>query len=266
MLLGIRYGQVSDNVAPKATITATAPDAAYPAANVVDGDPAHPSKQTGGAGAWAFQFPAQQRVDAVALIHHNLTPGLDVRVQASNDGSAWNAFDAAITIPPYREDGFCVNPWRDLTSAPGYTPTGFAYWRVVVMGTNAAPPALGELVLLSHLRTLDRNPQWGFHDTEDHPLIEHKTDLGVVRIYEYGTLARTYGGQIIASAAGARELRTLARDARFRARPWLFIPEASANEAWWVRFTGMPQDQTHELLDANPMLWTVEELARGLPL
>jgi hypothetical protein len=264
-MLGIRYGHWSDNVASQATVTATPADPAYPAAWATDLDPARPAKLSAGTGAFVFTFPTPQRVDAVAIIHHNLSPGLDVEVQGGAPDFASPAFNHPITIPPYRPDGFCVSPWLDLTTLPGYTPAGQLAWRVAI-NNNPVPAAIGEIVLLSTLRSLDRNPQWGFVDTENHPLIEHATDFGVVTIYEFGTLTRTYSGQIIASDPGAAELRTLARDARFRARPWLFVPDAAVNEAWLVRFTQMPQARTHQVTNANPMLWTVEELSRGLPL
>jgi len=264
-MLGIRYGHGSDNVAIAATLTASAPDAAYPASFLADGDPAHPAKLTTTSGYWQFDFGAAQRIDLVALIHHNFAPGLNVRVQAGADGTTF-PFDAAITIPAYREDGFPVSPWRDLTTLPGYTTGGARYWRIAVVGANSTPCALGEVVLLKTIRTLDRHPQWGFVDSENHPLVEHVTDLGVVTIAEYGTLTRTYSGQIIASEAGAAELRAHARDVRFRARGWLFIPDAAVNEAWYVRFRDMPQLRTHTMTNANPMTFSVEEIARGLPL
>jgi hypothetical protein len=260
-MLGIRYGHYSDNVAPAATWSASAPDAAYPAANVADRDPSRPAKLSAGSGYFQADFASPTRVDLVALIHHNLQPGLDVRIQAPA-----SALDVPIVIPAYREDGFPVSPWVDLTAAPGYSAAGFARWVVNVVGANPNPVAIGEIVLLSHIRQLDRNPQWGFSDTENHPLIEHATDMGVVTAYEVGTLTRTYSGQIIASESGAAELRALARDARFRSRGWLFIPDAAVNDAWFVRMLPGPQVRTHQVTDANPMAFTVEEIARGLPL
>jgi len=265
-MLGIRYGRWSDNVAPNATVAAYPPDAAYPAAWAADRDPARPSKLNAGTGSFVFTFAAPQRVDAVALIHHNLQPGLAVFVQGSNDNFGSTAFSAALQIPAYRLDGFPVSPWLDLTTLPGYTATGCTEWQVYVQGTNPVNVAIGEIVLLSHLRSLDRNPQWGFVDDENHPLIEHATDYGVVTTYEYGTLTRSYAGTIIASDAGADELRALARDVRFRSRGWLFIPDAAVNEAWFVRFTSMPQVRTHQMINANPMTFAVEEISRGLPL
>jgi len=254
-------------VAPKATVVANPVDAAYPAAWAVDLDPSRPSKLAAKQGWWDFTYAAPQRVDAVAVIHHNLQPGGPLFIQGSNDGFATVPIASGIVVPAYRADGYPVSPWLDLTVLPGYTTTGFTTWRIAYYGAdNPTPPAVGEIVMVSHLRSLDRNPQWGFAETENHPLIEHATDLGVVTVYEYGTLTRTYTGQIIASEAGATELRALARDARFRSRGWLFIPDAAVNEAWFVRWLGMPQSRTHQITDANPMAFSVEEISRGLPL
>ncbi len=269
MMQGIRYGRWSDNVAPLATsITAIPADPAYPATWIADRDPARPSKLadiSGTTGQFDFVFGSAQRVDAVALIHHNLAAGLRVDVHGSANNYTTIPLVASLVVPSYRLDGFCVSPWLDLRQTSGYTQSGYTYWRIVFPPTTPAP-AIGEIVLLSHLRTLDRNPQWNFVDSENHPLIEHATDYGVVTTYEYGTLTRTYTGTIVASDVGAVELRDLARDARFRSRGWLFIPDAGVNDAWLVRFLAMPQLRQHQVTNANPMTFSVEEISRGLQL
>src|SRR5688572_21071481 len=111
MATRIQYGRPSDNVAPNATtVAASAEDATYPASFLVDLNPAKPAKLTTATGYWQFTYSAPQRIDAVALIHHNLDAGLEVRIKASDDGFATDALDTTITIPAEREDGFTVSP------------------------------------------------------------------------------------------------------------------------------------------------------------
>src|SRR4051812_42948013 len=188
----VAYGRSSDNVAANATVLASAEDATYPATFLVDLDPAKPAKLTTTTGSWTFTFAAAQRVDAVALIHHNLTAGLEVRVKASADNFATTALNTTITIPAYREDGFPVSPFVDLRAVSGYTTGGYQYWRIHIVGTNAAAVAIGEVVLIATLRSLEVNVAWGLQDSEEHPIVEHVTDFGVVTVYEYGTLLRSF--------------------------------------------------------------------------
>ena len=62
------YGRPTDNIAATATaIVGSAPDAAYPAANLVDLNPAKPAKLTTATGNWVFDFGSAKQVDLVAL-------------------------------------------------------------------------------------------------------------------------------------------------------------------------------------------------------
>jgi hypothetical protein len=263
----ITYARPSDNVAGSATITASADDAAYPAANLADLIASKPAKLTGTSGNWVFAFSAPQRVDLVALIHHNLTAGLDVKIQG-NATNAWTSptFSQAITIPAYQEDGFPVCPFLDLTGLSGYSTSGFQYWRLLINAANAAAVAIGDVVLAALKRTLEVNVSWGATEEEEHPLIEHVTDYGVSTIYDLGTKRRRFAGQTETTDAGLASLRSLYRDARGRARPWLLVPDPSVNEAWLVRFQETKQQRALVFLNANQLAFNVEEVSRGLAL
>lgn len=263
------YARPSDNVAPLATaVTASAGDAGYPAANLVDQDPAKPAKLTTTSGNWVFNLPVgSRRVDVVALIHHNLTAGLEVRIQG-NTTDSWSSpsFNQLITIPAYHEDGFSVCPFLDLTGLSGYTTGGFQFWRVAVIGTNAANVAIGEVVLASLKRQLEVNLHWGAEDHDEHPTIEHRTSHGVVRTYDLGCKVRRLKGEVETSDAGLASLRSLHRDARGRVKPFVMVPDPDVNDAWFVRFDDTRFGRSMVFVDRSHVLVGFEELSRGLPL
>lgn len=265
----ILYGRPSENVTANATITASAPDATYPAANLGDLDPAGPSKLAATSGAWLFDFGSAQRLDVVALIHHNLTAGLDVRLEGDTSNGTWLTppLSAHFTIPTYHEDGFPVNPWIDVTGASGYSTSGYRFWRVAVYGTNAANVAIGEVVMQRLKRQFEINIAWGAQDGEDRQVIEHRSAGGVVFAYNVGTKQRRLQGQVPDTTdVGMASLLSLHRDARGRAKPFLLVPDASVNDALFVRWGASAFTRTMQMTDVNGVPVAFEELSRGLPL
>lgn len=263
----VQYLRPGDNVAAAATITVetgTADDG-YPADNLVDLNPGKPARLVETSGAWLFDFGAAQSLDLVALIHHNLDAGLDVRIQG-NDTDDWTtpALDEAITIPAAAADGYPVCPFLDLTAI---TPRSYQFWRLVVVDANAAPVAIGEVILGETIRELTVNVNWGARESEDRLIIEHTTDMGVSTIYDLGVRQRVFEGDVDTTDAGAAELRDLVRAARARVDPWLFIPDPDVNDAWFVRFADAKAlRRTMVFIDSNQLPFVVEEVSRGLVL
>jgi len=262
------YQHPDDNVVSLAsTITVSAPDAAYPSANLSDGNPARPCKFDATSGTIVFDFGAARRIDLAALIHHNLDAGLNVRIQA-NATDAWGgpSLNEPFTIPAIDEDGFSVNPWFDLTGAAGYLVGGYRYWRLAVIGANAANVAIGQLWLGGEKRQATHNFSWEYTETDDHPLIEHRTDLLVSTMYDLGTRARRLDVEIETSDAGIASLRAWIRAAAGRARPVLVVPDPALNDAWLVRVAD-PQFSIGRRWN-NDNVWQVswQEVSRGLPL
>jgi len=256
------YGRTTDNIAATATIVASAADAAYPATNLIDLNPAKPAKLTTPTGNWVFDFTTAKQVDVVALIHHNFQAGLNVRWQG-NATDSWGAptIDQAFTIPAYHEDGFPVNPFLDLTGIGSRT---FRFWRLVVVGTNPVICALGEIIILGTKRTLVHNVIWGAEDEEDHPHIEHRTDYGVSTIYSFGTKMRNFRGEIDTTDAGANDFLSLRRGAFGRGLGFLAVPDPAKNDAWFGRLIDPKQTRTYVFLDRNTLPFLFEEISRGL--
>jgi hypothetical protein len=262
------YGLPSDNVAPLATITVNTGtvDPTYPAANLADLIPAIPAQLTTTTGSWKLAFGAAQRIDIVAIPHHNLIAGLDVRIQG-NAADAWGAptLNTTITIPAYRQDLFPVGSWIDLTGVAGYAVGGFQYWRLVIVGANASAVKVGELIALATKRTLNPNISWGVGLKEERPIIENTTDYLVSTIYDLGVTRRSLAGTLDTTDVGLAAIRALWRDARGRARGFLVIPDESVNDAWFVRWAG-DLDPTLEINDRNTIPIAFQEVSRGLYL
>jgi hypothetical protein len=262
------YGLASENVAPEATVTVETgtEDADYPAANLVDRNPALPAQLTGTSGAWLLDFGSAQRVDWVLLPHHNIDAALEVRIQG-NATNSWGSptLNTTITIPTYRDDGMPVGSWRDLTGVGGYSTGGFRYWRFVIVGTNSAAVKVGELALFSQKRTLNPNISWGAKVPERRPVLINETDYGVRNIYDLGTTIRRLAGELDTTDAGLTALRTWWRDARGRARSFGLVPDEDVNEAYLARFE-TDVDPTLVTNDRNTIGLDFQEVSRGLPL
>lgn len=259
------YVLPSENIGASASITARAGSTAdpnYPVANLVNLCPAIPGKILQTAGGWDFDYGAPVALDGIALIHHNLTAGLDVRVQAHNLGNPVEEFERAITIPAWDVDGWSVSPWIDLRDAPAYR-----FWTPYVVGVNAGPVAVGEIVMASTLHSLPTNLAPGFTEGEDHAVIEHRTTSGVSFIYLVGARSRVQTGELPAvTDAGAEAVRDLLRDAGGRGRPFLVVPDPDVNEAWFVRSTTSRFSRQRFKVDVNRVPFALEEVSRGLKL
>lgn len=231
---------------------------------------ARPAKIEETSGAWVGDFTARpggkQRVDAVVLPMHNLTAGLEVRLQG-NATNSWGGptFNQAITIPAYRGDGFPFGSFLDITGLSGYTSLGFAYWRLVVVGTNGAAVAL-KVKLLSGLQTLDPNINWGERQGEERKMIEHRTDHGVSSIYDLGITIRSIAGELDGPDTQRDAVKALWHSTRGRVYPFVLIPDGAVNDAWFVRFQDTKLDLTLNMIDRNSIPVAFEEVSRGLVL
>jgi hypothetical protein len=262
------YGHYSDNVAPAATITVNTgtEDATYPAANLADLNPSKPAQLTTTTGSWVFDWGAAQRVDWVLLPMHNLTAGLEVRIQM-HTANSWGSpsLDTTITIPAYRDDGHPVGAWRDLTGVAGYLVGGYRYLRFAVIGTNAAAVKVGELLIQSNKRTLNPNISWGAQVPEQRLFQTNQTDAGVKIMYDLGTTLRTYRGELDTTDAGLAAVRAWWRNCRGPVFPFGFVLDEDVNDASMARWSG-GQDPTLTINDRNQIPIAIEELSRGLVL
>lgn len=262
------YAHYSDNVAPSATITVNTgtEDPDYLAANLVDLNPSKPAQLTTTTGSWVFDWGAAQRVDWVLVPMHNLTAGLDVRVQM-NATNSWGApsLDTPIVIPTYRGDGLPVGSWKDLTGVAGYSVSGFRYLRLVVVGVNAAAVKVGEVMILANKRTLNPNISWGAQVPEQRLTQVNQTDAGVKMMYDLGTTLRNFRGELDTTDAGLAAVRAWWQNTRGPIYPFAFVLDEDLNDAVMARWSSS-LDPTLAINDRNTMPIAIEELSRGLVL
>lgn len=265
------YQRSTDNVAVSATAVAVntgSLDTDYPVANLYDLNPAKPGQLTTTTGSWTWNFAAPQVLEMAAIIMHNLDAGLDVRLQG-NAANAWGAptFDQAFVIPTYREDGFPYNPWMDIsTLVPSAASRTFAWWRLVVVGTNSAAVKIGEVWLGATKRQLTRNIAWGSTRTESRPGVIHETDYLVKLKYDYGVLRRSLDVQIENTDVSLAEVLSWGRSCRWAMRPTVIIPDPTVNDAWMVNFKTTEQSFQRALKNYNLIDLQMEEMSRGLVL
>lgn len=261
------YGHASDNITPAATVTVQTgtAQAQYGPEKLVDRNPANPAKLVETSGAFLFDFGSAARVDWVLLPMHNLDAGLSVRIQG-NATDSWGSptLNTTIVIPTYREDGFPVACWKDLTGVAGYGTGGFRYWRLWIEGVNTAAVAIGEFLMFSHKRTLDPNISWGETQEEERKLVEQSTDYGVKNIYDLGTTGRIWMGDLDSPDLQRAAVQTWWRDARGRAQPFGIVPDGTVNEAAFVRFADTKLGVQLASYDRNSIRIGFEEVSRGL--
>jgi hypothetical protein len=263
------YALPSDDLAASAvSVTASAEDPGYPADLLVDPNPAHPAKLTTTSGDWVLEFPTAIAPVAAVLVYPQLDAGLAVSLQGHTSAS-WiaPAFSQAFTIPGPHEDGAAISPILDVTGTPLY-----AFWRLVVTGTNSVPVAVGRLMLLSALRTFEdgTSARWGLVEHEDFGIVEMGTELGVETIYELGNKRRRLEGDLLLRQLGATQFQTLWRSTKGRSEPWLLIPFDDSNDAYLVRWTERAQPRQLQVPDLTQgyvqlLQLRVTEVSRGLP-
>ena len=266
------YQKYTDNAARSATLTiqtGTDPgDTNYNPSSLVDDNPAKVAKILSTTGAWLIDFTVAQRIDFVALIHHDFDAGADVKIQG-NASNAWGSpsFSASITIPAWLGSGatrWPVNPWLDLTAAAGYSAGGFRYWRLVITG-NSQTLQLGQLWMSAGIRRLTRNYNLGVSDLRQRPMIQNRTAFGVDTIYSRGTSrwAQKIGINTLEDTLRA-SLRDQWDDAGGRTNPWLYVPNGLNNESYFVRWATPEEQMDRILTNLSTFGAVVEEVSRGL--
>jgi len=259
------FNHPSDNIIGNATLslpTGTA-DAAYPLANIRDGDPALPFKATGTSIRIVFDFGSAVSLGLVALIHQNFTGSPNLRWQG-HTADSWGTpdIDLAIATPSTDEDGYINNPFVDVTGQAAKR-----YWSLVNNSANGANVIIGEIWIGSTSRTPAHNHNWGFSDTEHRRIDVQRTAADVEFRYDRGSRRRRLSSEIHTSDAGFSTLRSWCRACRGRARNTLLIPDPDVNSALFVRWENGEADfdRRGEFLDHNvlPVSWI--EISPGLP-
>jgi len=275
-----RYVRADDDYAPGAlNVTGSAEDPAYPAINAVSDNPAKPAKLTTTTGWILLEFANKIQPVGAAIIYHYLLAGLNVRVQASatSDFSS-PAVNVAFSIPAKRKDGppdqrWTINPWVLIGDLPD--PTGYKFWRFIVVGTNDQNVIIGKVMLFSAIYAVDILHEAGRiteTDYDEFSMIRDRTELGVNKRQTLGGPRRALTFGLVATdlAAGtpptqdAADFRALLQAAEGDAHPWLFIPW-DTNDALLVDTETPEWERSHDVGGYQIWMVSVREVARGVP-
>jgi hypothetical protein len=261
-MANLRYNFPSDNVAPAATLSLPSgtADAAYPLANIVDLNPAHPFKLTTTTCRIVFDLGSATTLAIVALIHHNLDAGLNVRWQG-NATNSWGSpsFDYAFTITAKDQDGYRPNSVA--------IPSGsYRYWSLVVVGTNTNNLIFGSIWIGTALRTLTNNYSWGYKREDPRPgAVRWKTRAGVEWVSPTYGRQRRLASDVQTTDAGLVELTTWYQSCGGMDQPTLILPGAQDwTDAGLVKWA---DDMSFQQAVADNVTVQVSwlEVAKGLP-
>lgn len=263
----IVYARTSENLAGQATISLdglTLEDT-YEAAWIADGNIARPVRfqETQGRIVFAFEDPVAIRLTAIG--HHNFAEGLDVRLQALSGGSPldWSSpdFEYSFTIPAWRVGRYPGQPWDDLQDLPGWG--AYSHWALYIAEANSVALTIGEIWLGEELRRLNPDFREGRKPALDRPRIEHPTTYKRLRS-GLGTMVRSVTGTVPSTDDQlVQDILDWLADADGRA--FLFVPDGTANEAWWaIHVTSRQEIEDWLDHDASMLELQIEEDGRGL--
>jgi hypothetical protein len=180
----------TEDVAPNATVTVTSgtANAEYPAANLVNRNPAKPGKATGVAITYRFTWSGNQIIRAIAIINHNLDGATVTLSNAAGVNQALTIPDNTTGLYPH-----CVNPWRDLSEDWTVGQRTDDIWDLAITGGALGNVAIGEVCFLTDLNEL--HLIWGAKLSPSHLNITHKT---------FGGSSLKYNKRILINGAAGR--------------------------------------------------------------
>lgn len=257
------YSRRSDNVAATATPTLHTGtiNANFPLSRLYDRDPATAAKTTStGDCRILWDYTTARRVDAVWIPIHNAVAGTILRFEG-HTANVWTAptVSATYTVPAYGGDlprGVYIN----ITTAAGYTTTGFQFWSLFVPNTGIVT-ALGEIFISTQLRTT-RNLLVGLGRPRDRHVTRHARADGGLFQYDRGTDAFTVDGRVIPTTNTVYDdYLALFEDARGAFYPFPIVLDATASvpEGRLVQWVGGFRQSNKSGRVAAPT--TIEELA-----
>lgn len=265
------YTWPQDNVLVKPGVIATVQigleDPVYPATYINNERPEKPAKLTTTSGAWSADLLTAQRVDVVAIIHHNFDAYTDVRFQMS-DTPTWLApkVDLPFAVPTRYQDGFTVNVWLDLTQLVVDIPTRTArYLRLVQNSVNSAPLSVGEWVAYRFKRDLGiRGISYGAIRGLRRPAIIQETETLVRRMLIYGNTVRTLSCQVNSTMGDQLAIEEWFRAAQGVGRPFLIVPNSDDIDSMLAGFHDDLVGFTRAHQQSNMATLNFQEWSRGL--
>jgi len=274
---GFYFNQPGDRVAGTPTVQTGTAQIGYEATYLTDFSDENiqrPALLNETSGAWQIAFGGNQRIDLIVL-QHNFDSGL---VCDFRGGGTFGAptLTAPFAVPAKRADDFAYKLWIDLRVVSGYTASGFSTWWLKVTGVNSVPVG-AKLWLGTIIRSLSRNFAYPSHPETDTPAsISLSTDAGPVWGYDLTANPRQFTGTQNYALTDVSALRDWQRASGGRAKLSLMIPDATKQDAWFVRWVnGVTRDGqgvVKPLFDPSmiaPSVYTVsvtlDEVTAGSP-
>lgn len=265
------FSDYSDELARTATITVQtgAVETDYGVDLLTDDNPAKVLRATGTSLALQLDFGTATPIGQLALIHSTLETGDDVRIQG-NATASWGSpsFNVAVPIAGWRGSGVTrwpTNTWFDVDAEATYNPSGYRYYRLTFGVTTPLSQALqlGQLRIHPSLRTFYIDRDTAIRPRK--PIIKNTTAFDVDTIYPRGTtrFAQTFtlGGF---EAAERASFEAHWYDVDGQSYPWLFVPDATVNECYLVRWATTEYDMARALQSVARVSGAVQEVSRGL--
>jgi hypothetical protein len=266
------YQHPDDNLADDATaITPSTENSLYPIENVYDKDPSKPFRMLAVTGNIVWEFTSPENVDLLFIHGHNLEQNLEVRLQA-NSSNSWGAppLNQLITIPEWEldENGErSVDAFLDLTSI---TPRSYAFWRLVVVGSNPSFVSLGEVWLGETKRSLNVDILYDVEEKVRKSVIQHVTEYDTDLFYRLGVKIKHFEAEIQALTPTAlKSLRDWwdSCDGPYAPTPVYYDTEADdVYGPVMVRFMDAERTDSHKFPNITNVKLIFKEASRGVVL
>lgn len=224
----------------------------YPATNLQTIDPQQVAKATGTSSTITFIHGTAQRPVGLSIHNHKLA------------GATVTFAGQSVTIPARTSDGQCTNAWLDLraVSIPNTT-----QHQLVISGASSGF-GIGRVCIPTTLTLL--NYQVGSGDVEwdvEWPSTREQGYYGANLIYDRGVRLREVKGKTRRGTDQAL-LYAVMQASKGQYSPFLFVPEATANDAWFAT-AGKPNLTWQQRTSAGKVMETefiIREVSMGLPL
>lgn len=246
----------SDNPIRSATVSMTNENSSYPATNTKDDNPINVAKSTTTGTVFTITLASSLQVVGYSLINTNGTSA------ALTNGAGM--VSQALTIPSRFADGQCLNGWKDMTGVANNTS---ASWTLTVSKTGSAVLEVGEIVFTLAWRTLPWLSTFngpGVELTDSYPAEIITTFSLSKQKYEKGIRLRGASG-LVRKPADSDTVMSLVRSAKGPIVPFLFIPDNSVNDAWYVALSPDTVRRLRQTTKLTPVQIAFEELSMGLP-
>lgn len=222
-MVGLPAYLANNLISSSATITPSSENSAYPKSNLYDKQAARVFRGTSLTSLTILvDIGSAQQADTVAIINHNLSASATLSLKADNS----NPPTTVVASPSYRLHDI----WK------GFTLTSTRYWLLTVTDSNSAALEIGQL-LLGRRVALPRNRQQGqgYKPAHKRATISDETYAGVFWNYHLFGREEFNPSFRVFNDADLAVLRAWDAAVYGDLWPFLYIPDASATDCYYVR-------------------------------